>query len=186
MSVLSLMRRQTEGEVEVLGHVTSALTNREAARLRSTSIGIVFQSFHLDHRQPLWWNVALPWVFSGGSNLRAARSRAEEILARVGMEGMATRRAGDLSGGQRQRVAIARALMSSPALFIADEPTGNLDEDTADSISNLIFGLTEQPGVTVVVVTHDHEIARRADHVVHLANGRLSSAGTEPPLGHAR
>jgi putative ABC transport system ATP-binding protein len=171
--------------VEVLGHVASALTSRQAARLRSTSIGVVFQSFHLDHRQPLWWNIALPWVFSGGCSLRTARRRAEEILERIGMEGMATRRAGDLSGGQRQRVAIGRALMSAPALFIADEPTGNLDEDTADSVSNLIFGLTEQPGVTVIVVTHDHEVARRADHVVHLANGRLSAA-TEPLLGPAR
>jgi ABC-type lipoprotein export system ATPase subunit len=175
ISLLSLMRTPTEGVVEVLGRRTDHLSARDAAALRARHLGVVFQAFHLDERQPVWWNVALPWVFGGRGGLRRARRRAGELLEQVGLPGVEARRATELSGGQRQRVAIARALMARPSLLVADEPTGNLDEDTADDVVRLLYGLTEQ-GVTVVVVTHDLDVAARAQHVVRLERGRLAVA----------
>jgi predicted ABC-type transport system involved in lysophospholipase L1 biosynthesis ATPase subunit len=175
ISVLSLMRTPTAGTVRVLGHDAATLGPAQAAEVRAAGIGVVFQAFHLDDRQPVWWNVALPWVFAGGRSLRSARHRAGQLLERVGLDGLETRRATELSGGQRQRVAVARALMASPRLFVADEPTGNLDEDTANDLADLVFGLTAE-GVSVIVVTHDLEVAARADHQVRLARGRLAGA----------
>jgi putative ABC transport system ATP-binding protein len=137
---------------------------------------VVFQAFHLDERQPVWWNVALPWVFGGRGSVRRARRRASALLEQVGLPGVEARRATELSGGQRQRVAIARALMAEPALLVADEPTGNLDEDTADDVVRLLYGLTQQ-SVTVVVVTHDLDVAAQAQVVVRLERGRLAAAG---------
>jgi ABC-type lipoprotein export system ATPase subunit len=173
ISLLSLMRTPTEGVVEVLGRRTDELSARAAATLRARQLGVVFQAFHLDERQPVWWNVALPWVFGGRGSLRRARRRAGELLEQVGLPGVEGRRATELSGGQRQRVAIARALMARPSLLVADEPTGNLDEDTADDVVRLLYGLTEQ-GVTVVVVTHDLDVAAQAQVVVRLERGRLA------------
>jgi putative ABC transport system ATP-binding protein len=176
ISVLALMRRASAGRVEVLGRDVAQLNDREIAAFRSSSIGVVFQAFHLDLRQPLWWNVALPWVFGGDTPLGSARRRAEGLLDQVGLTGMGKRRPSELSAGQKQRVAVARAMMNDPLLFIADEPTGNLDEETADDIADLIFGLSRAAGTTVVVVTHDLDVAGRADRVVRLAQGQITAS----------
>lgn len=179
VSVISLMRRPTSGRVELGGRDTGELDDRRLAALRSTGIGVVFQAYHLDPRQPLWWNVALPWVFVGGCSRRHARQRAEDLLRRVGLDGLGERRPPELSGGQRQRTAIARALMCAPGLVVADEPTGNLDERTGEAIADLLFGLAADEGASVIVVTHDREVARRADEVVELTTGRLAPATAE-------
>jgi putative ABC transport system ATP-binding protein len=176
LALLSTMRQPTSGSVELLGHDVSTLTPTAAARLRSSSIGVVFQSYHLELREPVWWNIALPWVFAGQCSRKAAEARARQLIEQVGLPAAtAGRRASELSGGQRQRVAIARALMSEPQLFIADEPTGNLDESTANHIAELIFGLTST-GISVLVVTHDAEVAQRADRSVTLAAGRIRAS----------
>lgn len=172
LSVLSTLRRPTAGNVRIMGTDVTVMSETDAADFRSRNIGVVFQSYHLEHRQPVWWNVALPWVFGGSGSRREARARACNLLERVELPGVANRRAAELSGGQRQRVAIARALMAEPLLFIADEPTGNLDEQTANAVADLLFGLTGN-GISVVVVTHDREIARRADTTISLSEGRI-------------
>lgn len=175
LAVISTMRKPTSGSIEILGHSATSIDAGAAAKLRATHIGVVFQSYHLDLRERVWWNVALPWVFGGHGPVRDAKERAIELLRLVGLTDVADRRATQLSGGQRQRVAIARALMSEPSLFIADEPTGNLDERTANEIADLMFGLTDR-GISVVVVTHDLEVARRAGSHLFLSAGRLSSS----------
>jgi putative ABC transport system ATP-binding protein len=175
ISLLSTMRRPTTGTVEVLGQDVSAASLRTVADLRARDIGVVFQSFHLDLREATWWNVALPWVFGGQGSLAGARARSMQVLDEVGLDGLGDRRAEDLSGGQKQRVAIARALMSRPRLLVADEPTGNLDEPTANGVAELIYGMAGDGRVSVVVVTHDMAVAERAQRVVTLTEGRLES-----------
>lgn len=173
ISTLALMRNPSSGVVEIEGRTTGELSGRQAAEIRARRVGVVFQSFHLDPKWPAWANVALPWVFAGGCSRREARRRAMRALSDVGLDGMFERKPSEMSGGQRQRVAIARALINSPALFIADEPTGNLDETTANDIANLIFALPHRTGAAVVVVTHDPLVAARADRIVRLTQGRI-------------
>lgn len=173
ISVLALLRQPTEGSVEVDGRETSALSDAELARVRATRIGTVFQSFHLDPGFSAEENVRLPWHFASRTSARKSRKRAQELLELMGIPDLAQRQPGQMSGGQRQRVAIARALFMRPALLIADEPTGNLDEATASQIADVIFGLPEQMGTAVVVVTHDSEVASRAACQATIAQGRL-------------
>lgn len=173
ISLLGLMRAPTSGRVIILGEDTMEMKERRIAAARACEIGVVFQSFHLDDDLPTWRNVVLPWVFGGRMKKREAKERAIEALTEVGIGELANRRPNEMSGGQRQRVAIARALMMRPKLFIADEPTGNLDEETADRVAELLFGLSSETDATVVVVTHDMRIAGRADRQLHLSRGEL-------------
>lgn len=174
ISVLSLMRRPTSGRVFLDGEETSALSNSQVARLRSTRIGVVFQSYHLDSSLTAAENVMLPWFFAAGSGpRRQARRRAAEILERLEMGDLASRKPNQMSGGQQQRVAIGRALFSEPALFVADEPTGNLDEDTANNVAETILSLPERFGTTAVVVTHDRAVAEMASRRLELVRGVL-------------
>lgn len=182
LALLSTLRRPTSGTVTVFGHDIATLSDRSLADMRGARIGMVFQSFHLDAKESVWRNVALPWVFAGGSNRRSAQYRADKLLCAVGLDDLGKRSAAELSGGQRQRVAIARALMCNPGLLVADEPTGNLDESTANVVADLLFGLTRPAthtdgGLAVVVVTHDREVARRACRRAELVAGRLSEQG---------
>lgn len=185
LALLSTLRRPTDGTVTVFGRDIATLSDRSLADMRGARIGMVFQSFHLDAKESVWRNVALPWVFAGGSSRRGARRRAEELLNSVGLGGLGERSAAELSGGQRQRVAIARALMCAPGLLVADEPTGNLDEGTANVVADLLFGLARPPthsggGLAVVVVTHDREVAGRARRHAELSEGHLLESGARP------
>lgn len=174
VSVLALLRKPTGGEV-LLGNLnTSALSEPELARLRASKTGIVFQAFHLESSLTAIENVMLPWYFGSMDEDRAvARQRAGELLETLGIGHLSRRNPNQTSGGQRQRIAIARALFPQPALFIADEPTGNLDEDTANDVAETIFSLPSSLGTTVIVVTHDKVVAARAGRRVQLAKGRL-------------
>lgn len=177
VSVLALMRRPTAGEVELAGRTTTGLDDHELARLRARSVGIVFQSFHLDPALSASDNVMLPWYLdAAGRRRRDARRRADQLLELLGIPELSRRRPTQMSGGQRQRVAIARALFNDPVLFVADEPTGNLDEDTANEVAAVLLGLADRTGTTVVVVTHDRRIADAADRTLHVSRGRI----TEP------
>lgn len=174
ISVLSLLRRPTSGHIELDGVEASGLSAAEVASLRSTAIGIVFQSYHLDNSLTAAENVMLPWFFQpNSSSRRLARSRAVEILERLDVGELAARKPNAMSGGQRQRVAIGRALFPEPALFVADEPTGNLDEDTANSVTETIVSLSSEFGTTVVVVTHDATVAAMASNRLELVKGEL-------------
>ena len=181
MSVLSLLRRPTSGTVRVGGVDASTLSDRETARVRAEQVGVIFQSFHLEPALSARENVTLPWRFApgmAGMPRRAAAARADDLLADLGIADLRHRPVAAMSGGQRQRVAIARALMAQPAVIVADEPTGNLDEETADAVARVLFDLPQQHNSAVVVVTHDPEIARRADRTVELTHGVASEVAS--------
>jgi putative ABC transport system ATP-binding protein len=167
--------RAYAGKVEVLGQDLGGLRDAELATLRSKSIGFVFQAFHLVEHLSVVENVALPALFSPDGV--AVRARVDAALERVGIADKRDARPTALSGGQRQRVAIARALVTEPALLLADEPTGNLDEQTGEAILDLFDALVKE-GRTLVVVTHEPRVWRRAGRTLQLAAGKLTARST--------
>jgi ABC-type lipoprotein export system ATPase subunit len=174
VAVMGLMRTPTSGTVMV-GGVTGGMGARPT-RVRASVVGMVFQSFHLDPHLTAVENCMMAWYLGGVGRRVAARARAAELVDLVGIGHLAGRRVADMSGGERQRVAIARALYTAPQVLIADEPTGNLDEDTSEVVRTLLYGLPAAMGTTVVVVTHDRAVAAGADRVLTLARGRLLEA----------
>jgi putative ABC transport system ATP-binding protein len=176
--LLAGLERPSSGTITVAGTDLTTLNPDGLADLRRTHVGIVFQSFHLLPSLSALDNVALPLQLAGGPEARHARERAREGLARVGLAARAHHFPSQLSGGEQQRVAIARALVHRPALLLADEPTGNLDDHTAESIRTLLFDLNRETGTTLVLVTHDMDFAARCDRVLRLHEGRLQEDST--------
>ena len=171
LHLLGLLDRPTEGTYLLDGVSTDGIDDRRRAQLRAERIGFVFQSFHLVAHTSVVDNVMLGGLYTGRS-VRERRAVAEQMIDRVGLSARRLARPQVLSGGERQRVAIARALVNSPALLLADEPTGNLDSATATDVLEL-FGELHANGATVVLITHDAEVAARADRVVRIADGRI-------------
>ncbi|HEY7758462.1 MAG TPA: ABC transporter ATP-binding protein [Burkholderiales bacterium] len=174
MNILGCLDVASSGRYLLQGNDTSRLSGNELARLRNRFIGFVFQGFNLLPRATLLDNVALPLLYAGVP-VRSREQRARELLARVGLERYAGYLPSRISGGQQQRVAIARALVNSPRLLLADEPTGNLDSATSHDIMRLIAGLNAEHGTTVVLVTHEADIARFAKRVIHFVDGVVDS-----------
>jgi putative ABC transport system ATP-binding protein len=172
LMVLAGLERPDSGRVTLDGTDLTRLSEDELARIRGRRIGIVFQSFHLVPTMTALENVALPLELAGRAG---AFERAERELAIVGLGGRLHHYPAQLSGGEQQRVAIARALAPDPAIVVADEPTGNLDETTGRTIADLIFALKRERGATLVLVTHDPSLAERCDRVVRLGAGRILS-----------
>jgi ABC-type lipoprotein export system ATPase subunit len=173
LNILGGLDRPTSGGVEVGGRDLTRLGARQLARYRSTTVGMIFQSFHLIASRTALQNVELPMVFTGRKR-RERRAAALRALDAVGLAERVRHRPGELSGGERQRVAIARALVNAPELLLADEPTGNLDTQTAASIFDILDENCRRGGVTLLLVTHDEELARRhVDRVLRLQDGRL-------------
>lgn len=144
------------------------------SRVRATTVGMVFQSFHLDPVLTAVENTALAWHLGMVRvSAREARQRAGELLDLVGLGGIAHRKVASMSGGERQRVAIARALFGRPPLFLADEPTGNLDEDSAEAVAAIIWSLPRVLGTAVVVVTHDAIVGAGAQRMLRMDRGRI-------------
>jgi putative ABC transport system ATP-binding protein len=171
--VAGALDRDYHGEVEVAGTRLAGLSPIELARLRNRSVGFVFQAFNLLDGLTALENVMLPGVLRReGEALADLRARAARALARVGLEDRASARPGRLSGGERQRVALARALLSRPAVLLADEPTGNLDVHTGETIIALFRELASA-GLSVLVVTHEERVSSAAARVLHLERGRL-------------
>jgi putative ABC transport system ATP-binding protein len=160
----------TSGAVLLEGEATGKLNEAGLTRVRREKVGFVFQSFQLIHTLSVVENVEVPLLLAGEMH---PRSRAMERLARVGLAELAHRRPHQLSGGQMQRVAIARALVHGPRLLLADEPTGNLDTGTGNSILDLLRGLSADGGLTVLMATHSAEAAAVADQVVRMSDGRI-------------
>lgn len=170
--LLALLERPDEGELYWKGQSLWALSPAEQARWRNRHLGFVFQFFHLIAELRLWENVALPAVL-GGSSFAQERAKALAWLERVDLALRAHERPTRLSGGEQQRVAIARALFLEPPLLLADEPTGNLDENQAQQVWRLFLELARQVGSAVVVATHNLRLAQSADEVYRLQGGQL-------------
>jgi putative ABC transport system ATP-binding protein len=172
LNLIGGLDRPTAGEIWIDGTELSARDEKALTRHRRQHVGFVFQSFNLLPRLTAEENVALPLMF-GGVAEKERRARARELLERVGLAERLTHRPTQLSGGEQQRVAIARALVGRPALLLADEPTGNLDTTTGVEIMRLLKELNQGYGLTLIVVTHDPEVAAFADRVVRLRDGRV-------------
>ncbi|MFI7482916.1 ABC transporter ATP-binding protein [Kocuria sp. M1R5S2] len=177
MHLLALLEAPTRGRVALQGRSSASMTAREVNALRNAMFGFVFQQFYLVPDQSVLDNVMLPLKIAG---VRAGtrRRRALEVLERLEMAEKAPGRAVDLSGGQKQRVAIARALVNEPAVIFADEPTGNLDSATGAVVQDILFDLNRERGITLVVVTHDEDLAARCDRRVHLRDGLVVDGPT--------
>lgn len=163
----------TAGDVIFKGRSISSMSSGEKAELRNTQLGFIYQFHHLLPDFTALENTAMPLMI-GNVKPSEAQDRARQMLSAVGLEHRAAHRPSELSGGERQRVAIARALVNNPALVLADEPTGNLDQRTADSIFELLGNLNRQQGTAFLVVTHDLKLARRLDRQLEMRDGHLS------------
>ncbi|WEK58623.1 MAG: ABC transporter ATP-binding protein [Candidatus Brevundimonas phytovorans] len=172
LNLIGLLDRPDQGDVRIDGRSFGGLLSAEAARLRNELIGFVFQSFHLLPRLTAWENVALP-LFHRGLGRVERKARALAMLDRVGLSDRVDHRPEQMSGGQRQRVAIARALVGGPRLILADEPTGNLDSATGLQVMDLLGALNRELGVTILMITHDREMARLCDRVIEIRDGRI-------------
>jgi putative ABC transport system ATP-binding protein len=174
MMVTGGLERPSRGRVVVAGADLSGLDEDELARFRRDTIGIVFQSFHLIPTMNALENVAIPLELAGRND---AFEAARAGLAAVGLEPRVLHYPGQLSGGEQQRVALARAFAAGPKLLLADEPTGNLDTGTGRHVIDLLFALSAERGTTLLLITHDRDLAQRCDRVVHMADGRIVEAG---------
>ncbi len=163
----------SSGEIYLEGAELSRLSEPELAQIRNRRIGFIFQFHHLLREFTALENIMMPMLIGGVEALEAT-TRGRELLKAVGLEQRAGHKPQQLSGGERQRVAVARALVNNPSILLADEPSGNWDTRTAEGLHDLFFGLRAERGVAVVLVTHNNELARRADRVLELRDGRLN------------
>ncbi len=173
LMVLAGLERASSGSVALDGREITGLNEDALARLRRESVGIVFQAFHLIPTMTALENVAVPLELAG---VRNADGRARAALDSVGLSHRLTHLPGQLSGGEQQRVALARAFAPEPALLLADEPTGNLDHATGQAVIDLLFALRQRTGTTLLLITHDRDLASRCDRQVHLSDGRVDEA----------
>ncbi|GAB3658285.1 ABC transporter ATP-binding protein [Actinocorallia lasiicapitis] len=176
LNTLGLLDRPDQGTIRVFGTETVKLPERQRASLRGKTIGFVFQQLNLLSGRTARQQVAVPLLYEGGKALRERGRLADEALARVGLGERLHSKVSELSGGEQQRVAIARALIRDPRLILADEPTGALDPVTAAQVMELLFATAREDGRALILVTHDHVLARRADAVYVLDAGRLDPA----------
>jgi putative ABC transport system ATP-binding protein len=170
MMVVAGLERPSGGRVSIDGRDLEALSEDALARFRRDKVGIVFQDFHLIPTMTALENVAVPLEFAGR---RDAFARAGAVLEQVGLGHRLTHYPGQLSGGEQQRVALARAFAPEPALLLADEPTGNLDGRTGAAVIDLLFDLQERHGTTLLLITHDPDLAARCARSLHLMDGRI-------------
>jgi lipoprotein-releasing system ATP-binding protein len=176
LNIVGLLDRPTAGTVVVCGEPTTLLGDAALTRLRGHSIGFVFQYHHLITAFTAIENVMMPLLGAAGHANDAMRTRAEALMASVGLTPWQDHLAGKLSGGQQQRVSVARALAMNPALLLADEPTGNLDTQSAEAVFSLLRSVNAEHGTTVLFVTHNPALAQRCDRTIEVVDGRVTGA----------
>lgn len=174
MHLLALLDKPTKGSVYINGENSSKLHGRALNQLRNKSFGFVFQQFFMNPNDSVIDNVLLPLKIAKINPFKR-KNLALEALKTVDLEGKANNKANDLSGGQKQRVCIARAIVNNPDIIFADEPTGNLDSATGDKITDLLFKLNNKQGVTLIIVTHDEDLAKLCSRIIRIADGQIIS-----------
>jgi len=175
LNLIGLLDKPSAGKLFLTGQEAETLPDHALTRLRGDAIGFVFQFHNLLPAFTAVENVMLPLLAKRGRPDTAMRERAEDLIDKVGLKAWGHHLANDLSGGQQQRVAIARALVMQPALVLADEPTGNLDTQSADTIFDLMRSVCQTSGTTFLIVTHDPRLAKRCDRIIALVDGRIDS-----------
>jgi len=175
LNIIGLLDQPTSGRLFIKGQDTSALGDTAITLLRGHTIGFVFQDHHLISAFTALENVMMPLLVDRGFANAQIESRANDLMAQVGLENVAGNRATNMSGGQQQRVAIARALAMNPDLVLADEPTGNLDTKSADSVFELMREVNRESGTSFLMVTHNLDLAKRCDHIIEVVDGKIAS-----------
>jgi putative ABC transport system ATP-binding protein len=181
MNTLGCLDRPTRGSYHLAGEEVSTMNRDERARIRNQRLGFVFQNFNLLARTTALENVELPLLYSRGITARERHRRAKDKLSLVGLADRMDHHPSQLSGGQQQRVAIARALVNEPNILMGDEPTGNLDSRTSREVIALFRDLNEQQGITIILVTHDQDVAKNARRAIVLRDGMIVADTTDYP-----
>lgn len=172
MHILALLDRPSSGKIALLNQDTRQIKNSSLNKMRNETFGFVFQQFFINPKDTVLANVLLPLKIAGIPS-RKRKQMAMDALESVELSDKASNKANDLSGGQKQRVCIARAIVNQPEIIFADEPTGNLDTVTGEKIEKLLFELNQKKGITLIIVTHDPELADRCDRQIHIKDGLL-------------
>ena len=173
LNLIGTLDRPDSGKMIFDGQDLSAMNDNELAQFRNRKIGFVFQMHHLLPQLSLWENVLLPTLTDPALQGKETEDRAKRLIERVGLSGVVSQKPSELSGGECQRTAVVRALINRPALLLADEPTGALDQKSSGNLTDLLIELNKEEGVALVVVTHSMEVAKKMDRIYRLENGRL-------------
>ena len=174
LNIIGTLDTPTNGEVILDGVDTAKASKNRLAELRNRSIGFVFQFHYLLPEFTALENVLMPYRIGGGKVTKEIIDKAKEYLTLVGLEKVINNNATKMSGGQQQRTAIARAILNNPSIILADEPTGNLDSDSTETIYNLLRGINEKFGTTFIIITHDRHIAEKADRIIEITDGKIN------------
>ena len=174
LNIMGTLDKPTSGEVFINGANTSRMKKNQLAQLRNQYIGFVFQFHYLLPEFTALENVLMPYRIGGGPQNREIKDKAMELMKIVGLEKVMNNNATKMSGGQQQRTAIARALINDPAIILADEPTGNLDSVSTETVYNLLHDINEKFGTTFIIITHDRHIAEKADRIIEITDGKIN------------